>query len=280
LTLATSQFLLIAKDVISQCPSDVYVIATQPGVHASDFRNGHAGVMRVSSEAALGVGMPHLKRALHEERGQLIVPYARRPSDVDKGEMSSLGGEIAVELGEWARQNCGAEVVEVDASTGSFERFGDMKPKVLMVNLEKLSEDPVERAQELANTDAFLFSIIDSFPVKRFTLIYTSTPRPLVDKPLSRLQELYSPHTSSYHELRRRSSAQGSVHEDKSQSANSTGSLFQRYAFFSTGIFHGYIVVFFLGTIVFLGLKTLLSLKVTYAAFEKEMGPAAAKKQQ
>lgn len=100
------------------------MIATQPGVHAKDFRSGHAGTLRVDSSGigeeddgttnTVGVvGMPHLKRALREVPGNLVVPYART---VHAGD-DSLGGDIAVRLGEWARDKCGAELVEVDASS-------------------------------------------------------------------------------------------------------------------------------------------------------------------
>lgn len=97
------------------------MIATQPGVHASDFRSGNGRI-------AGTVGVPHLKRALHNVPGNIVVPYARSSvlghddadadADGEEGEGSgSLGGQIAVELGEWARDQCGAEMVEVDASS-------------------------------------------------------------------------------------------------------------------------------------------------------------------
>ena len=120
IALTTYQFLEIAKDIISQCRSDGYVIATQPGVHASDFRSGHAGAMK-DGRTMETVGMPHLKRALHEVPGNLVVPYARSMpghDDADDGGGSgSLGGQTAMKLGEWARDKCGAELVEVDASS-------------------------------------------------------------------------------------------------------------------------------------------------------------------
>lgn len=42
----------------------------------------------------------------------------------------------------------------------------------------------------------------------------------------------------------------------------------------------GYLAAFFLVSIVYVGLNALTNLKVSYGAFEKEMGPAAQKKQQ
>lgn len=42
----------------------------------------------------------------------------------------------------------------------------------------------------------------------------------------------------------------------------------------------GYLVGFFLLAILYVGISSVSSLTVTYGAFEKEMGPAAQKKQQ
>lgn len=47
-----------------------------------------------------------------------------------------------------------------------------------------------------------------------------------------------------------------------------------------TGIFMAFLVIFILGSILFVGVSAVASLKVPYGAFEKEMGPAAQKKQQ
>lgn len=56
--------------------------------------------------------------------------------------------------------------------------------------------------------------------------------------------------------------------------------LFEKYQFFTPGIFMGIIATILLFSILTVGIKTLGSLEVSYGAFEKEMGPAAQKKQQ
>lgn len=45
------------------------------------------------------------------------------------------------------------------------------------------------------------------------------------------------------------------------------------------GIFMGLIAAFIMLSILYVGLQGLSSLEVSYAAFDKEMGPAAQKKQ-
>lgn len=56
--------------------------------------------------------------------------------------------------------------------------------------------------------------------------------------------------------------------------------LFEKYQFFTPGIFMGAIVAIILLAILGVGLRALSSLEVPYGAFEKDMGPAAQKKQQ
>ncbi|KAL1839347.1 hypothetical protein VTJ49DRAFT_1615 [Mycothermus thermophilus] len=55
--------------------------------------------------------------------------------------------------------------------------------------------------------------------------------------------------------------------------------LFEKYQFFTPGIFMAFIVLAVVLSILAVGLKSLASLEVSYGAFDKEMGPAAQKKQ-
>jgi hypothetical protein len=56
--------------------------------------------------------------------------------------------------------------------------------------------------------------------------------------------------------------------------------LFEKYQFFNPGLFMGLLVGLILVAILSVGISAIGSLKVSYAAFEKEMGPAAQKKTQ
>jgi V0 complex accessory subunit Ac45/VOA1 transmembrane domain len=56
--------------------------------------------------------------------------------------------------------------------------------------------------------------------------------------------------------------------------------LFEQYQFLTPGLFMGLLVGLLLFAILSVGISALGSLKVSYAAFEKEMGPAAQKKTQ
>jgi len=59
-----------------------------------------------------------------------------------------------------------------------------------------------------------------------------------------------------------------------------TRGLFEKYQFFTPGIFMAIITALVLFSILGVGLRALASLEVSYGSFEKDMGPAAQKKQQ
>ena len=54
--------------------------------------------------------------------------------------------------------------------------------------------------------------------------------------------------------------------------------LFEKYQFFGPGIFMGLLVSILLLSILFVAVRGISSLQVSYAAFDKEMGPAGQKK--
>ncbi len=59
----------------------------------------------------------------------------------------------------------------------------------------------------------------------------------------------------------------------KNGTARDTRPLFEKYQFFTPGLFMGLLVSLLLLSILFVGIRAISSLEVSYAAFEKEMGP-------
>lgn len=55
--------------------------------------------------------------------------------------------------------------------------------------------------------------------------------------------------------------------------------LFERYQYFTPGLFMGFAAIIPLFLILLVGIRALLSLEVSYFAFSKEMGPSGQKKQ-
>lgn len=68
--------------------------------------------------------------------------------------------------------------------------------------------------------------------------------------------------------------------ESHAKRMNSTeGGLFEKYQYFTPGIFMGFAAIIPLFLILLVGIRALTSLEVSYFAFSKEMGPNAQKKQ-
>jgi hypothetical protein len=65
----------------------------------------------------------------------------------------------------------------------------------------------------------------------------------------------------------------------KRANATSEGGLFERYQYFTPGIFMGMAAAIPLFLILLVGIRALTSLEVSYFAFSKEMGPNAQKQQ-
>jgi hypothetical protein len=69
-----------------------------------------------------------------------------------------------------------------------------------------------------------------------------------------------------------------SSHARRANSTNA-GGLFERYQYFTPGLFMAFSAIVPLFLILLVGIKALTSLEVSYFAFSKEMGPNAQKKQ-
>ena len=143
--------------------------------------------------------------------------------------------------------------------------------------------------------DVFLSSIISLLPSPKYTVIYTTTPldpagaipSPQIPGELnSEAEAIYQMDPSLF---------QSPLHLDLKRDLSSTankrdpsgdkpvlpdGPLFERYSFLSPGLFMGILVTVMLSSILYVGISAIAGLQVTYAAFDKEMGPAAQKKAQ
>ena len=145
--------------------------------------------------------------------------------------------------------------------------------------------------------DLFLYNLLNILPSPNYTVIYTTTPfsgeeQHLVSEPSTyQMDNTMSPllHIDLKRDLE--------VHE-RAASANGTSlPLFEKYQYFTpgkqwdslmksgnvlthTGIFMGLLVAFILLMIIYVAISGVSSLQVSYAAFDKENGPAAQRKQQ
>ena len=63
------------------------------------------------------------------------------------------------------------------------------------------------------------------------------------------------------------------------RASSKQGGLFEKYQYFTPGLFMGLAAIAPLFLIIFVGTRALSSLEVSYFAFSKEMGPTAQKRQ-
>lgn len=89
----------MTKSIISQlsdCPSDTYVVVSQPGVHAEDYSDRYAA--------------PHLRKKIQAEdkRIRSVATVTDVLGDIDP---DNLVGAI--------EEKCGAALLRVDASSSS-----------------------------------------------------------------------------------------------------------------------------------------------------------------
>ncbi|PVH97171.1 BIG1-domain-containing protein [Periconia macrospinosa] len=118
--------------------------------------------------------------------------------------------------------------------------------------------------------------IVDFAGSDDYTVIYTTTPRqePRYPQASAKMYEMESPFADmAQMELKRDLSS-----HKRASSSKKEGALFERYQYFSPGIFMAIIAIVPLFSIIFVGLRALTSLEVSYFAFSKEMGPAAQRK--
>ncbi|KIW42390.1 uncharacterized protein PV06_05949 [Exophiala oligosperma] len=242
---------------LSTCPSDYYVVVSQSGVSSHDYesiKNTPVLAQALSRQSARGV------------RSSMVVP------DVT----GSIDSSSWIDL---LRSKCGVQVTEIDASKGAIPATISPAPRLLKITLPKPSS---QRQSDLAQNDAFFASVLDMLPIQNYTVLYTTARSGLVEEVEPKEYDMESQIQESLHiDLKRDLGLDARAGSGtKSNQTMIDGPLFDKYQFFTPGIFMGLLVSFLLLSILYVGISALASLQVTYAAFDKEMGQLAAKKQQ
>ncbi|KAL4974189.1 BIG/ATPase V1 complex, subunit S1 [Aspergillus desertorum] len=236
---------------LSACPSDYYVIASQPGVHSTDFATG-------KSTPRLGAKMTGEDEAI---RSTMIV--------------NEVSGVLETkQVQDILETQCDAQTTVIDASSGSYSTNFGREPRVILVKFPSLPLGS-ERAQQLSDHDGLLSDIVGRLPSKKYTILYLTTPREFEETDPPVYKSLNDPYQDAMHmDLKRDYSA----HSRRYNTTNK--SLFDEYQYFTPGLFMGSIAAFFFIAILYVGLSALMSLQVSYAAFEKDSSSTVQKKQQ
>jgi len=241
------------KDLLSSCPSDQYIIVSQPGVHATDFATS-------KSTAVL------FRKAFEREK---IGTRTNVPEVV---------GEIdAEDLQNYIQSHCDADVVRVDLSV-AIPELELKSPQVIRADFPNVPSAAPKRKAILQEHDMQLDTILNSVRGSRYTVIYTTTPpTDVITHSTSYEPSFVEPlHT----EMKRQFNLQRRADEDNTNSTvPSNAPLFEKYQFLTPGLFMSFLVGLILLAILAVGINAVASLQVSYGAFDKEMGPAAQKKQ-
>jgi len=190
---------------------------------------------------------------------------------------------------------CGAENVEVmdergrhgvDATLkeGIDATLKSGKKPVIVLDYSRLKVDELskireERDQQLRNNDARVDRLLSTLVQgKDYTVVYTSTPVNATISMENREDFSYQAEfmDPAHMDLKRDLDIRlpGKVVQTDERP------LFEKYQFLTPGLFMGLLVGLVMLSILGVGLNAIASLKVSYGAFDKEMGPAAQRKQQ
>ncbi|OAL74756.1 hypothetical protein A7D00_0350 [Trichophyton violaceum] len=253
---SASSLLSSVSTELSSCPSDFYILVSQPGVHILDFSNRRSA--------------PRLRERVLQQDDLIKSSFS----------VSEVAGEFdAASLQKQLEKECKAETIVVngDVLPSGYKH----RPQVIMVELPAPPTD-ISRSSQLVENDGFLATLIDLLPSSNYTVLYTTSPRgtePIAEADIGHFEMGGNPLQNP---LTFKREFQGRASHDDKHKNKKKGSLFTDYQFLSPGLFMGLITTVILGTILYVGLSALNSLQVSYASFDKENGPAGAagKKQQ
>ncbi|OJJ42951.1 hypothetical protein ASPZODRAFT_136816 [Penicilliopsis zonata CBS 506.65] len=237
---------------INSCPSEYYVVAFQPGVHYSDFKQPRSA--------------PRLGGKMRGEDKSL-----RSTSTIDE-----VAGVLdAKQIQEMIEMSCGTQTTVIDASSGIYPSTFDTAHRVVAVDFPMLPEGE-KREGQLLDNDGLLADIIERIPSSDYTLIYVTSPREDGGSESTVQYSVDNAYQDSIHQDLKRDF---SAHVRRVEPA-SNKTLFHNYEFFTPGIFMGIIATLIFVMILSVAFSALSSLEVSYAAFEKDTAPSSQKKQQ
>lgn len=127
--------------------------------------------------------------------------------------------------------------------------------------------------------DSYLNSLLNLIPSSKYTVIYTTTPTSTDHDSRATEPENYHIDTTFQSPIHMELKRDFASHKRAPNSTAPVSSppLFEKYQFFGPGIFMGLIVTIVLLSVLYVAISGISSLQVSYAAFNKEMGPGAQK---
>lgn len=137
---------------LSQCPSDYYILVSQQGVSARDYKckkNTPVLAQRLSASQQPGSAI----------RSSLAI------TDV----VGTVDPSVWTEL---LQITCGVQTTEIHAINGEIPTPLTPAPRLIHLKLPAPSSE--SRAQDLANNDAFFAALLEMLPTQKYTVLYTT----------------------------------------------------------------------------------------------------------
>ncbi|KAE9363021.1 BIG1-domain-containing protein [Stipitochalara longipes BDJ] len=247
----SAEVLQSTKSLLQPCTSELYLVVSQPSMSIHD----------------IGFS-PFLK--------SMVSARQAGNNGVVMREVLGFNGAEGMDLVRFLGSRCGASFAQTVEGKGK---------RVVLREFPALEGRGTEREGLVGDHDATLQKELSKIPQgTSYTLIYLSTSPPS-SNPASP-----STSTSIDKDITYEPSFENdAVHMDlKRNLAPPRGKgpfsdqrpLFEKYQFLTPGLFMGILVGLILLAILSVGISAISGLKVSYSAFEKEMGPAAHKKTQ
>ncbi|KAM0345150.1 hypothetical protein ACHAPU_006785 [Fusarium lateritium] len=249
-----SQALEQVRDLLASCPTENYVLIAQEGVNAADIRRPNA--------------MPSLHQAIAGEgiQGKFIVPEV-------------VGDAMDADaIQNYIQTVCHKQAKKAEPHFTLIKHSGVEKGRL-----------PYRHISDESRIDLIVDAVKqwkanEKWMKDSYTVLFVGTP-PAQAKSASSSKKasasektIYEPEfIESMHMDMKRDVSDG-LNQAKN-STRDTRSLFEKYQFFTPGIFMAIITAIILFSILGVGLRALASLEVSYGSFEKDMGPGAQKKQ-
>ncbi|KAK4114568.1 BIG1-domain-containing protein [Canariomyces notabilis] len=236
----SAQVLASAKQLLASCPTERYILVSQPNLHAADIRDDDGpdrGDCRMPflCRAVAGEGISHFSVA------EVVGQVSGRPLD------------------EFIKTVCAEKGKQVHVDRVELKHL----PPASLI-------EGRDRREVLEDNDFELDRLLETLDGD-YTVFMFSDPNEF---------KAYEPEfiEAVHVDLKRWAEEDEMVAKRKSNSTSNLP-LFEKYQFFTPGVFMSLFVLVILLSILAVGLKALSSLEVSYGAFDKEMGPAAQKKQ-
>ncbi|WBW74701.1 ER membrane protein, chaperone for V-type ATPase, BIG1 family [Schizosaccharomyces osmophilus] len=252
-----------AEQFLSNCDATT-VFIYQPGLQAEDFHSS---------------ALSNMKRISLDAESQYILPYSKERLHPD--------GLIYD-----AKVSCSSRIVNIDPTHESFPILE--KNQISVISMKDLSLGAKSREQELFELDQVIYSLYSSIPDDiEYTFFLTSSPKFATvqvsednntkqkededeeDESLNMESNYFvsmnrlrhaQPISLPVENMNDRGNSQ--VRNQDNQSVSTTdGSLFDRYQFFTPGIFMGYLALVVLVPTLIISCKLLSSVQISYHAF-------------